>query len=176
MNRLFKSLLLLIALVPSFASATGYGPWSFGMTKADVRAIAEANPYYEFRNGDIGSQNGTFEGERAPISFYFQGERLVRVMVVAYAGTDYEKAKRAWLKAHAHIQQNFGGTEVPSKGKGPSDAKAAAEALDESGLRTGANAKIQMGATPMPKDRTVWSTVNIVPNVGYWVAVNYAEP
>jgi hypothetical protein len=65
---------------------------------------------------------------------------------------------------------------VPAKGKGPSDATAAAAVFDEADFKSGPHVKVQMGAVPMPTDRTVWATASIVPNVGYWVAVNYAEP
>ena len=172
-----RSILLSVALLaPTLSSAAGYGPWHFGMTKPEVRAVVDGAPYYDFRNGDIGSQNGKFEGKQAPISFYFRNDRLVRVMVVAYAGQDYDEMKRAWLQVYSYIQRDFGGVEVPAKGRGPAEARLAEQALDESGLKDGENTKVQIGAAPMPADRRVWSTVDIVPTVGYWVAVNYAEP
>jgi hypothetical protein len=163
-------------IAPLLAMADGYGPWKFGMTKAEVRAITEFGPYYDFRNGDLGSKYGVIDGKQAPISFYFRDGHLIRIMLVEYAGTNYEDAKSGWLRAFLHIQRNFGGTEVPGVGNGPTDVKAAERLIDSSGLKSGQDVKVQMGATPMPKDKVVWCTVNIVPAVGYWVAVNYAEP
>jgi hypothetical protein len=171
--RLFWAVL---SALPAIALAAGYGPYEFGMTREQVRAVTEHAPYYSFRNGDLGTKAGSIDGTQAPISFYFENDRLVRIMIVVYSGPDFDAATGGWVRAFEHIHRHFGGVEVPTIGKRESDVVAARRAFEESGLRARKDVKVQMGAFPMPKDRSIWTTANIVPSVGYWVAVNYAEP
>ena len=169
-------LLVVCAAFSPIAAGAGYGPWTFGMTKQEVRAITQYGPYYEFQNGDIGTRAGTFDETQAPVSFYFKGDRLIRVMVVVYSGPSFDETAKAWRRAFQHIERNFDAVEVPSIRRGPTNLVSAERALEQSGLRDGRDTKLQMGATPMPKDRVVWCTLNVVPSSGYWVALSYAEP
>ena len=137
MRRNLPILLVLYFVWSSMAAAAGYGPWTFGMTKQDVRAITQHGPYYEFRNGDLGSKNGSVDGAQAPISFYFKNERLVRVMIVLYAGPNFKETQEAWRSAFQHIERYFKSAEVAAVQHGPTDLASAERALENSGLREG---------------------------------------
>lgn len=171
-----STLAFAVLFFASQAIAGGYGPWQWGMGRDEVRAVKQHGPYYDFKNADIGTQNGPFEGKRLPTSFYFEQDKLKRVMVILYAGPDYDAARSAWRGAFQHIAKNFKAAEVRAVRAGPTDLKSAVAALDASGLREGRRAKLQMGATPMPPDRIVWCSIDKPDPNTFFVTLNYAAP
>jgi len=158
------------------ASAQGYGPWSFGMTREEVRAVAAHGPYYDFKNLDIGTQQGPFEGGVVPTSFYFLNDKVERVMLMLYRGNDSAAAERAWQAAYSHLQKTFGGVELPASGLPAATREDAAEALRASNLLVTKVGKLQMGVSPAPKDRLVWCSLTRNEEGLLMVALNYAKP
>lgn len=159
---------------PSFA--VGYGPWRFGMSREQVKAQLEYGPYYDFRNGDLGTKNGPFEDDRVPTSYYFLDDRLVRIITILYLGNEYNEARKAYLRAFVHIKSTFGGAELPTIGKGTIGLAAAEGLIDNSNAKTDPTVHLQIGANPMPKDKTVWCTFSRVATDTFMVALNYAKP
>lgn len=174
--RIPRLLLTALLLAPVPALATGFLGWSFGMTREQVQAQTEYGPYYPFRNGDLGSQAGPFRGSRVPISFYFNDDRLTRVMLIAYIGKDLSGLREALQQAVSHLTEELGGVELPEAGLAPAAPEAVLAAFDDqvSGLSPGQ--RFQAGAFPMPSDRRAWVSVTALQEGMYMVAVNYAEP
>ena len=69
----------IIALVvaPSVAIAGGFGPWTFGMTAAQIRAVTDHGPYDAFTNGDLETYNATLCGQKQNVQFYLKKWRAV---------------------------------------------------------------------------------------------------
>lgn len=175
--RFIAHIILALGLVAHGASfAEGFEAWKFGMTRAEVRAQGDSDSYYSFRNGDIGSRQGPFEGLFVPISFYFSNDRLTRVMLIPYVGTDVGQAREAWRKAFLHLQRVAGGVEVPSLGIGPTTLEVALAAFDAQVGTLPRGARHQIGARPMPSGRRIWASVLHTPDDRLMVSVNYGEP
>lgn len=172
--------IILISLLPVLVGATsaaekvGYGPWAFGMTRNEVRSFEAHGPYYTFRNDDIGTQGGDFEGSRVPISFGFRGDRLWKILIMLYQGGDHENAVAALGQAFKHIERTFGATEVPALGPGPRSLNDAINTA--SALRSAPTGKVQIGAVPMPKDVVVYSSLFKRADGHYIVFLYYEEP
>jgi len=162
--------------VPENPGKAGLGPWRFEMTRDQVKAQKEFGPYYDFKNADIGTQNGFLGMSRYPVSFYFENDKLVRIRVQLHMGPGFDSARKAWEVAFRHLESTFGGVEIQSIQTGALELKAVMGALDQSGLSTAASGRIQMGALPMPKEANVWSSFTVVEPGSFMVAVNFAKP
>lgn len=175
-KRLLKVLCAALLLVPGCAFATGYLGWSFGMSREQVQAQQEHGPYYPFKNGDLGSQAGPFQGKQVPISFYFDGDRLVRVMLIAYMGSDIAAAEEAVRSAVTQLNADFGGVELPGSAVAPANPEAVIAAFNAHAPGLAPGQRFQFGAHPMPENRKAWVSVTALEQGQYMVAVNYAEP
>ena len=174
--RILKLLCTALLLLPTCAFATGYLDWSFGMSREQVQAQKGHGPYYPFKNGDLGSQAGPFQGERVPISFYFNGDRLVRVMLIAYSGSDIESVEEAVRLGVLQLSSDFGGVELPGSPLAPATSGAVVAAFNAQLLGLAPGRRFQFGAHPMPANRKAWVSVTALEQGRYMVAVNYAEP
>lgn len=156
----------------------GFGPWTFGMDRDAVRAQAMFAPYYPFPNGDLGSSSwplGTLPGnETRPLSFTFTQDRLSRVMLLVYLGTETAQIEQAWSAAHAQLRQRFGG--VVLAGDRLVDAETALQALRASGLLEGRVAQFQMAAHPRPRRRDVWVSARRAADGRTMVTLTHAAP
>lgn len=169
--------LLAVAMaLPAISSATGVGPWSFGMTRDAVRARAEFGPYYGFANRDIGTDAGVLDGAVAPISFHFTNDRLTRVTFTIYRGPAFSGTETGWTRCFEHLRQHFTNVSLPSIGPRVASVDDAMAALAASGLREGASEKMQMGASPMPRNLQVWCSAYRSSDDAYVVSLSYAEP
>ena len=173
--RLLKIFIAFLLLAPLSAKAAGFLEWSFGMTREQVQAQTRYSPYYPFKNGDLWSQNGPFQGQRVPISFYFDNDRLVRVMLIAYMGSDIVAARDSARLAVNQLSTDFGGTELPTF-NGPATPESVLLAFDNDVPKLAPAQRFQFGAYPMPADRKAWVSVSLLQAGQYMVAVNYAEP
>ena len=167
---------LLVAFVgqTSAADTLGYGPWRFGMTRDEVRSFHAHGPYYTFRNNDLGTQGGDFEGDRVPVSFGFRGDRLWKILIMLYQDGNYESAVAALARAFRHIERTFGATEVPALGPGPRPLNDAINMAAT--LRSAPTGKVQIGAVPMPKEIVVYSSLFKRADGQYVVFLYYEEP
>ncbi|MBL8615148.1 MAG: hypothetical protein JNM72_06005 [Deltaproteobacteria bacterium] len=165
----------LLLVLPSSALGAGYLRWDYGMTREQVQARSEHGPYYQFQNGDLGSQGGPFQGHTVPISFYFRDDKLVRIMLIPYMGDDAQAMDTAVRMAITQLQEEFGGVELPSSGQGRAtlDEVMAAYAAQVPLLAPGQ--RFQFGAHPMPEGHTVWVSVTATGQGQYIVALNYGE-
>ena len=102
-----------LAAAPSVATAGGFGPWVFGMTAAQIRAVTDHGPYSAFTNGDLETYNATLCGRKQNIQFYLENGVLRRIVVVTYEGTSSEAAVRRWAWTYECLNKLYGALETP---------------------------------------------------------------
>lgn len=164
--------LLLAAALPALAS--GFGPWTFGMTADEIRAVTASGPYRSFSNGDLETYNGEFGGKKENVQFFLKDGHLWRIGVYTYEGTDLSAATQAWIHAHSTLQATYGSIETPEY-QGPT-----VEALgDAARAIVASGGKAQMAPAEQPKDAFVFSSFASFNHDGttyYTVTVNYDQP
>lgn len=118
----------LLAALPAFAG--GFGPWTFGMSADDIRAVDSHGPYRAFSNGDLETYNADFGGKDQNAQFYLKNGYLWRVAIRMYEGTDLSNATRAWIETYATLERLHGSMETPDISGDTVDALAvSAEAI-----------------------------------------------
>jgi hypothetical protein len=105
--------LLLVAFLPALSNASGLGPWQFGMSKPQVASFKQFGPYKSFSNGDLETYNWRFHGHKANVQFFFLGERLRRIGVYLYEGTDPKGGIPSWRIAYDALHKDFGSVSTP---------------------------------------------------------------
>jgi hypothetical protein len=164
-------------LSQGLAHAGGYEGWRFGMTHEQVKAVGDPSRYYSFKNGDLGAGKVPFEDGDALLSFYFTGDHMQRMMLIAYMGEDLKQARAAWREALAHLSRVCGGVESPSLGMGKAASPEAVMAVwDKDVPLMDPGGTQQMGCLPMPAGERVWATATRGAGTHIMVAVNYGEP
>ncbi len=87
----------------------GYGPWRFGMSKADVQAVAEFGPYTPVASTEgLETKQGPFKGEARNVSFIFGLGGLSQIQIWVYEGRSYDEAVQQFHRAYEHLYENFG--------------------------------------------------------------------
>jgi hypothetical protein len=163
-----------LVVAPSVAIAGGFGPWVFGMTAAQIRAVTEHGPYDAFTNGDLETYNATLCGQKQNVQFYLKNGVLWRVVVVTYEGTSSAEAARRWAWTCECLGKLYGTIETPDL-KGANLQELAAQAQ----LAVAAGAKVQMAPRSQPKGNFVFSSFNTYEVKGvttYRVWINYDRP
>jgi hypothetical protein len=162
---------LFLACLPALAS--GFGPWTFGMSADEIRAIESHVPYREFSNGDLETYNADFGGKKQNVQFYLKSDRLWRVAVRTYEGTDLEQAAQAWAGTYTTLKALHGPMETPGLvGSSLSELTESAKAL------VGGGGKAQMAPVSQPAGEFVFSSFNGIDHDGttfYMVTVNYDQ-
>ncbi|WP_279361852.1 hypothetical protein [Xanthomonas sacchari] len=170
MRFLISALLLSAAFS---ANAMDFGPWRFGMSAEEIRAVESNGPYREFSNGDLETYNGDFGGKPQNAQFYLKEGRLWRVAVRAYEGTDLSKATRVWEQTYTTLKKLHGPLETPDlSGETLEALSASAETLVAHG------GKAQMAPISQPVGTFVFSSFNSFTHEGvtyYMVTVNYDQ-
>ena len=105
--------LLLLALAAVFAWAQDVGPWKFGMSADEIRAVSEFGPYKSFSNGDLETYAGVFAGAKRNFQFYLGDGKLRRIAIRMYEGYDLDEATGAWRDAYTALSAQFGTIETP---------------------------------------------------------------
>jgi hypothetical protein len=118
-----------IVALPVLADAAGLSPWQFGMSKSQVTSFKEFGPYRPFANGDLETYGRSFHGRKANVQFFFQGDRLRRIGVYLYEGTDPKGGIPAWRFAYESLQKDYGKILMPDIRVGPHSDPVNAEVL-----------------------------------------------
>jgi hypothetical protein len=107
-------LLALLAL-PFFQNAIASEdlPWKFGMSPDEVRAVTRLGPYSAFRNGDLETYHGVFEGHEENFQFFFKDGKLDGIGVYLYEGTDTQIAGAHWLALRSVMARRYGSMRTP---------------------------------------------------------------
>jgi hypothetical protein len=169
-------LLIFFALtsIASTASACGFGPWHFGMTAAEIRAVSSQGPYRTFKNGDLETYNATLCDQKQNVQFYLRGGHLLRIVVVTYEGTGLNEATNNWLSTYNCLAKLHGALETPGlRGENARALANQAEALVSNGT------KVQMAPLSQSKDRFIFSSFDSYTVKGvtiYRVWINYDKP
>lgn len=179
---------LLVAVFAQRAFAAGLPPWELGMSKAEVTSKAEFGPYKEFKNGDVETYNGLFEGKKENVQFFFKEERLRRIGVYLYEGTDPQLATAAWQEAYEDLRRRYGEISIPGL-KVTAEGQAQSEGLKAStidpavlaraaGANTDAVGKTHMAPVTQPDDTFVFSRFwrDEVDGKPYYFVAVFLEP
>lgn len=156
------------------AFAGGFGPWSFGMSAEQIRAVSEFGPYKSFSNGDLETYQGEFGGQKENVQFFLKDNRLWRIGVDTYEGTDLSAAAHVWGRAQSILESEYGALETPNQSAAnPESFIESARAIVAGG------GKAQMAPLNQPKEEFVFSSFASYVSGGvtyYFVVVYYDQP
>ena len=156
------------------ALAGGFGPWTFGMSASEIRAVESSGPYRAFSNGDLETYNADFGGAKHNAQFYLKDGRLWRIAISTYEGADLSQAAQAWINTYATLKETYGEIKTPNlSGDTPEALAAAAKAIVADG------GKAQMAPVSQHEGEFVFSSFSSFAHDGvtyYTVTVNYDQP
>ena len=95
------------------AAASDDLPWKFGMSPDEVRAVTRLGPYNAFRNGDLETYHGVFEGHEENFQFFFKEGTLDGIGIYLYEGTDAQVAGARWLALRSVMARRYGSMRTP---------------------------------------------------------------
>jgi len=176
---MFLRVILVVILLPSLALSAGLDPWKFGMSSDEVVAFKEQGPYKTFSNGDLETDNGQFDGAAANVQFFFEQNKLNRIGVYLYEGTDRKAAAAAWSHAYKSLGAAYGSVETPGIEVSSKSGPVAPEVL---GIAAGATVdvvgKAQMAPTRQPRDLFVFASFmrHEVQGKRYYYVIVYFDP
>ncbi len=163
-------------LFPALAQSAGLAPWTFGMSKAQVRSFADYGPYRSFSNGDLETYSRMYDGQKENVQFFFDNDKLRRIGVYLYEGTDPEVAREAWKQAYESLAQKYGKIEMPGivikPGTDPADSEAISVAAASALMFS---EEVQIAPVSQPTDMFVFSSFfrrDIQGARYYWVVIN----
>jgi hypothetical protein len=195
----FLQLFLLAVTVTASAAAQGvdgYGPWRFGMSKAEVLGVAEFAPYTPVATTDgLETKKGPFRGETRNVSFVFGLGGLSQIQVWVYEGKSYEEAVQQLYRAYQHLVENFGPVHqdgkpwptdltaealaslIPPEYKESSPPESFVEELKSKGSAKVDTLKLHLHPQKPVKGADVYASLLHSPRLGfYWVFLYYKLP
>jgi hypothetical protein len=200
MNRkTFLPLLLFSVLLAAAAAAQevdGYGPWRFGMSKAEVQGVAEFGPYSPVASTEgLETKKGPFQGETRNISFVFGLGGLSHIQVWVYEGKSYDEAVQQFYRAYQHLVENFGpvhqdgnpwppdltaetlASRLPPEYRESSSPESFVEELKSKGSAKVDTLKLHLHPQKPVKGADVYASLLHSPKLGfYWVFLYYKLP
>jgi hypothetical protein len=152
----------------------GYGPWNFGMKKAEVTAVAEFGPYLDVKvTGGVETKNGVFLGSGTTISFVFSNDALVRIQIWGYEGKDRQAGIESWFGIYDFLNKNFGSVQSPQLDLSAVTARDQFVKFVEEHLQGPANPdgtfKLQIKTNNTPPGSMIFSSFISHPVHGYYV-------
>jgi hypothetical protein len=173
--RIFASFILMAA--SSAALTVGPPPWEFGMTTEAVASFGGYGPYKKFKNDDLETYDGLFNGDKENIQFFFSDTGLHRIDVYMYEGTDLKAAKAKWRLAYDALSSMYGHLEMSALQLASTGEKAAILVLaDAAGVKVEAGVKVQVALKKQPSDLFIFSSFSRQEADGtpyYYVTVYY---
>lgn len=158
----------------AFATCPAW-PWQFGMSPQQITSITECGPYKAFKNGDLETYNGLFEGEKENFQFYFKGGKLYRIAIHFYEGTNPTAAANAWLVLYRNLSGLFGKIETPGNMAPAASPSESAEFKTKALAIVRKSDKTQMAPVVQPKDTLTFSSLwrhKIGDEMYYYVVMN----
>lgn len=163
-------------LLSAPANSAGLAPWEFGMSKAQVRSFERYGPYRSFTNGDLETYGGIYDERKENVQFFFDNDKLRRIGVYLYEGTDPEAAREVWRQAYESLTRKYGKIETPGvvvkPGTNPADSEALSVAAAAALIFS---EKVQMAPVNQPSDMFVFSSFfrrDVQGSRYYWVVIN----
>jgi hypothetical protein len=149
----------LILLIPAGGFSAGLPPWKFGMTKEEVVRFKQFGPYKSFPGGDFETYNGVYVGQKRNVQFYFQNNRLVKIMVEFGESTNRDQTIATFKTVYRVLEKQYGKVVIPEEhlaaGTKPNlDVSAIAATIHASTL-----GYTHINPVNQPRDMHVWGTV-----------------
>jgi len=174
----------------------GYGPWRFGMSKAEVQAVEKFGPYTPVASTDgLETKNGPFMGETKNVSFVFGLGGLSQIQVWLYEGTSYDDAVKAFYQGYKHLVEKFGpvhqdgnpwpadlaaeafAQRIPEEVRRASSAAGFLEELKSKGSARVEVSKLHLHPQRPIQKAEVYASLLHSPTLGrYWVFLYYKVP
>ncbi|RDS81890.1 hypothetical protein DWU99_15845 [Dyella psychrodurans] len=165
---------------PADASTGGLPPWHFQMTPQEVASFSDYGPYDKFRNGDLETYSGLFNGHKENVQFYFEDGKLARIEISLYEGQDVKAAAKAWGQTYTVLKTQYGNLELHGIQINPSDDTPSPDVIAvASGAAVQAGGKVQLAPLKQPMDKFVFasfSSSTVQGDVFYYVEVFYDPP
>ena len=76
-----------VLVTASATAASGLGPWKFGMSRDEVKAISQFGPYKSFSNGDLEIHAYEFDRQQRNEAKFFNEPQNADCMTIAEAAT-----------------------------------------------------------------------------------------
>ena len=109
----------------------GAGSYKFGMTREDVKRVADCAPYTSVAvTGGLECPHYRFDGREMNISFLFAGDALRRIQLWYYEGESRAEAQEAVGRILAFFTRTTGGATVTARPELPATAEAVIGAID----------------------------------------------
>lgn len=167
--------MVLALATPALCAAAGLAPWEFGMSKSRVKSFTRYGPYRSFSNGDLETYNGNYAGGKENIQFFFRRDRLHRIGVYLYEGTDATAARKAWKHAYESLAHDYGKIETPGLAGASEGKEVDAERVSvAAAARVRAAGKVQMSPVDQPTGMHVFASYlrrDVQGATYYWVVI-----
>lgn len=160
----------------SAAAASGLGPWKFGMSKDEVKAISQFGPYKSFRNGDLEIQAYEFDRRQRNVQFYFDERGLNRIEINYYEDREPAQATAAFRDVCEYYRREYGQVEARFiEHSQETDCMKIAEAATAQVDKTG---KAQIAPLGPSGDLRTFSSyrINNVMGIKFYSVVLYLDP
>ncbi len=144
------------AMAPAWAG--GLAPWTFGMSHEQVAALTAQGPYKTFRNGDLETYAGRFNGEQHNVQFYFKDHVLERISVMFYEGHDAQAARAGWKQAYAALAALYGPVDTRLESQGQDPAPGLDALADNAAYIVESGRKVQMAPLHQPREERLFSS------------------
>jgi hypothetical protein len=170
----------LLAAMPTSGIAADAFPWKFNMSPDEVSAVQEFGPYRTFKNGDLETYKGIYNGHEENFQFFFTDNKLGRIGVYLYEGHDLQAAGRKWLDLYESLSHSYGQVETPDSQVAVLSSEEGRQAFVDTALSVLADtAKTQMAPIKQPAEFFVFSSFSRADVEGerwYYVAVYFDRP
>lgn len=131
-------------------------PWTLGMSKAQVSAVTGYGPYRSFKNGDLETYNAVFDSHFRNFQFFFRDNKLWRIGVYTFEGTDLSAATQAWGDMYESMRRTFGAIETPVN-KAPVEGDADSMKAFQASARTLVEQSGRAQLAPLQQPAAVYS-------------------
>lgn len=158
------------------AAFDGLPPWHFQMTPEQVTSFTQYGPYKSFRNGDLETYAGIFDGHPENVQFFFNAGRLRRIGIYLYEGTDIKQAAVTWQRAYQSISRQYGKVQLPYLRSQSSDPPPPEAIGVAAGAEVMTQGKVQMEPVKQPSDKVVFATFfrkDVMGQAYYFVTIYY---
>lgn len=156
-------------------AAPGFGGWTFGMTKAQVKQVKACKPYKPVKStGGLECRNYRHISAVNNISFVFRGGKLAKIQVWLYEGKAPAKAARRLHQLMAHYKKRYGAVESPQLQQ-PHKLSLAKLLTLVKGMGSSGPAKLQFRPVKPPKKFFTFASMFRHPVHGYYL-FHYFQP
>ena len=157
---LLRTLLAGVLFIGAGPVAAETLPWKFDMSHDDVRAVTRYGPYKSFSDGDLESYKGVFEGHEENFQFAFRDDKLFRIGVYLYEGTDAQAAAAKWFALHSLMASRYGSLRTPGNVPPADDRPESGTTFETRAIEIATTSgKTAMAPLKQPDDMPVMATL-----------------